>query len=82
MSGPAIHGTLLSAVAMGAVDFAALTANAVLFGILWFYRAGDANMRSAWICNDMLGNLAVLLKPLACSASARADRMMRSPPPW
>jgi Co/Zn/Cd efflux system component len=62
----AAQGTLPSAVMMGAVGFAALTANAVSFGILWFYRTGDANMRSAWICtrNDVLGNLAVLLAAL------------------
>lgn len=62
----AVQGTLPSAVMMGAVGFAALTANAVSFGILWFYRTGDANMRSAWICtrNDVLGNLAVLLAAL------------------
>jgi Co/Zn/Cd efflux system component len=60
------HGTLPSAVTMGAVGFAALTANAASFGILWLYRTGDANMRSAWICtrNDVLGNLAVLLAAL------------------
>jgi Co/Zn/Cd efflux system component len=48
---------------MGAVGFAALAANAAAFGLLWAYRGGDANMRSAWICtrNDVLGNLAVLL---------------------
>ena len=42
---------------------AALVANALSFGLLWAYRGGDANMRSAWICtrNDVLGNLAVLL---------------------
>jgi Co/Zn/Cd efflux system component len=59
----AVQGTLPSAAMMGAVGFAALAANAVSFGILWFYRTGDANMRSAWICtrNDVLGNLAVLL---------------------
>ena len=59
----AIHGTLPSAFAMGAVGFAALAANAASFGLLWAYRGGDANMRSAWICtrNDVLGNLAVLL---------------------
>ncbi|TJW34909.1 MAG: hypothetical protein E5W83_35310, partial [Mesorhizobium sp.] len=36
------------------------------FGLLWAYRGGDANMRSAWICtrNDVLGNLAVLLAAL------------------
>jgi Co/Zn/Cd efflux system component len=58
----AMHGTLPSALTMGAVGFAALVANAASFGLLWAYRSGDANMRSAWICtrNDVLGNLAVL----------------------
>src|SRR3954451_17824856 len=57
------HGTLPSALTMGAVGFVALAANAASFGLLWAYRGGDANMRSAWICtrNDVLGNLAVLL---------------------
>jgi Co/Zn/Cd efflux system component len=61
-----IHGTLPSAVTMGAVGFAALIANGLSFGLLWAYRGGDANMRSAWICtrNDVLGNLAVLLAAL------------------
>src|SRR3954468_13386192 len=59
----ALHGTLPSAFAMGAVGIAALAANAASFALLWAYRGGDANMRSAWICtrNDVLGNLAVLL---------------------
>jgi len=58
-----MHGTLPSALTMGAVGVAALVANAVSFGLLWAYRSGDANMRSAWICtrNDVLGNLAVLV---------------------
>ena len=62
----AVHGTLPSALTMGTVGFAALIANAVSFAILWLYRTGDANMRSAWICtrNDVLGNLAVLLAAL------------------
>ncbi|MCC6887452.1 MAG: cation transporter [Hyphomicrobiales bacterium] len=62
----ALHGTLPSAFTMGAVGFAALAANAASFGLLWAYRHGDANMRSAWICtrNDVLGNLAVLLAAL------------------
>jgi Co/Zn/Cd efflux system component len=57
------HGTLPEAFTMGAVGTAALIANAASFGLLWAYRGGDANMRSAWICtrNDVLGNLAVLL---------------------
>jgi Co/Zn/Cd efflux system component len=62
----AIHGTLPHAFTMGAVGFIALAANAASFGLLWAYRGGDANMRSAWICtrNDVLGNLAVLLAAL------------------
>jgi Co/Zn/Cd efflux system component len=58
-----MHGALPNAVTMGAVGFTALIANAASFGLLWAFRAGDANMRSAWICtrNDVLGNLAVLL---------------------
>lgn len=57
------HGTLPEALTMGAVGTAALIANAFSFGLLWAYRGGDSNMRSAWICtrNDVLGNLAVLL---------------------
>jgi Co/Zn/Cd efflux system component len=60
------HGTLPQAVTMGAVGFTALAANAASFVLLCRHRAGDANMRSAWICtrNDVLGNLAVLLAAL------------------
>jgi Co/Zn/Cd efflux system component len=60
------HETLPSAVTMGAIGVAALIANAASFGLLWAYRGGDANMRSAWVCtrNDVLGNLAVLLAAL------------------
>jgi len=62
----AVHGTLPSAFTMGTVGLAALLANAASFGLLWAYRQGDANMRSAWVCtrNDVLGNLAVLLAAL------------------
>jgi len=62
----AMHGTLPSALTMGAVGFAALVANTASFGLLWTYRGGDANMHSAWICtrNDVLGNIAVLLAAL------------------
>jgi Co/Zn/Cd efflux system component len=59
----AVLGTLPSAFTMGTVGVAALLANAASFGLLWAFRGGDANMRSAWVCtrNDVLGNLAVLL---------------------
>jgi Co/Zn/Cd efflux system component len=57
------HGTLPSAVTMVTIGIAALVANVASFGLLWAYRHGDANMRSAWICtrNDVMGNFAVLL---------------------
>ena len=59
----AAQGTLPGAFTMGTVATIALLANAASFGLLWAYRGGDANMRSAWICtrNDVLGNLAVLI---------------------
>jgi Co/Zn/Cd efflux system component len=62
----AAHGTLPSAFTMGTVGFMALIANAASSGLLWSYRSGDANMRSAWICtrNDVIGNLAVLCAAL------------------
>ena len=67
----AVHGTLPNAFTMGAVGVAALAANAASFALLWTYRAGDANMRSAWICtrNDVLGNLAVLLAAVGVSGT-------------
>lgn len=51
---------------MGTVGLMALAANTASFGLLWAYRTGDANMRSAWLCtrNDVLGNAAVLLAAL------------------
>lgn len=62
----AAQGTLPNAFTMGAVGAAAFAANLASFGLLWAYRKGDANMRSAWLCtrNDVLGNLAVLLAAL------------------
>ena len=76
------RGTLVLAFTMGGVGVAALLANAASFGLLWAYRAGDANMRSAWICtrNDVLGNLAVPRS--ACSAPAPAGRMCSSRRLW
>ena len=60
------QGTVPEAFTMGAVGVAALLANAASFALLWAYREGDSNMRSAWVCTrkDVLGNLAVLLAAL------------------
>ncbi len=62
----AFYRTLPHAATMGEVGFAALVANAAVFGLLWAYRKGDSNMRSVWLCsrNDVIGNLAVLLAAL------------------
>lgn len=59
-------GTVPEAHAMGLVGTVALLANLASFGILWRFRQGDSNMRSAWLCtrNDVLGNMAVLLAAL------------------
>ena len=59
----AVHQTLPDAQTMGVVGFAALIANAIVFGLLWAYRNGDSNMRSVWICsrNDVMGNFAVIM---------------------
>lgn len=58
----AAHGTLPDAATMGWIGFLALLANAASFALLWSYKDGDSNMRSAWICtrNDVLGNVAVM----------------------
>jgi Co/Zn/Cd efflux system component len=60
------HGTLPNSFTMGVVGVAALIANVIAFGLLYAYRGGDSNMRSAWICtrNDVFGNLAVLVAAL------------------
>ena len=59
----AVHGTVPEPLTMGVIGFVALAVNALSFGLLFAFRGGDANMRSAWICtrNDVLGNVAVLL---------------------
>jgi len=59
----AFHGTLPQADVMSVVGIAALVANGGVALMLYRFRTGDANMRSAWICsrNDALGNAAVLL---------------------
>lgn len=62
----ALTANVPDAPVMGAVGMLALAANAGVALMLYRYRAGDANMRSVWICsrNDVLGNIAVLLAAL------------------
>ncbi len=70
----AVQGATPEALTMGAVGFAALAANVGVAWLLYRYRAGDANRRSAWICsrNDALGNVAVLLAALGVFGTGRA----------
>jgi Co/Zn/Cd efflux system component len=59
----ALRGTLPEATMMGAVALLALAVNAGVTAMLYRYRAGDADMRSVWLCsrNDAIANVAVLL---------------------
>jgi len=47
---------------MGIIGIVALIANGAVMAMLYTYSAGEANMRSIWLCsrNDVIGNLAVL----------------------
>jgi Co/Zn/Cd efflux system component len=62
----AINGTVPHAELMGTVGMVALVANAGVATMLYRFRAGDANMRSVWICsrNDVIGNVAVIFAAL------------------
>lgn len=59
-------GILPEPVTMGTVGFVALLANVSVAIMLYRYRAGDANMRSVWLCsrNDAIGNVAVMIAAL------------------
>lgn len=56
------RGTLPEAATMGAVAIIALAVNVGVAVSLYRYRAGDADMRSVWLCsrNDAIGNVAVM----------------------
>ncbi len=59
----ALSGTAPDPHLMGATGVLALLANVGVAALLYRYRAGDANMRSVWLCsrNDALANIAVIL---------------------
>jgi len=68
------QGVAPEAATMGLVGFAALAVNAGVALMLYRFRAGDANMRSVWICsrNDALGNVAVMLAALGVFGTGSA----------
>jgi cation diffusion facilitator family transporter len=70
----AVTGVVPIAETMGVVAAVALAANLSVVGLLYAYREGDSNMRSAWLCtrNDALGNIAVMLAALGVSRSGAA----------
>jgi Co/Zn/Cd efflux system component len=59
---------------MGAIGLLALAANLASVMILLRWRAGDANVRSVWLCsrNDAIGNLAVIAAAAGVWATASA----------
>jgi Co/Zn/Cd efflux system component len=59
----AVAPGLPKAEVMGIVGFLALAANLASVLLLLRYRAGDANVRSVWLCsrNDAIGNVAVVI---------------------
>lgn len=59
----AFQGTRPEASTMGVIGALAMAVNAGVAGLLYRYRAGDADMRSVWLCtrNDVIGNIAVIL---------------------
>lgn len=62
-----VHGASPNPFAMGIVGFLALLVNISVALMLYRYRAGDANMRSVWICsrNDAINNVLVIAAGLA-----------------
>jgi Co/Zn/Cd efflux system component len=68
------QGGVPEAMTMGVVALAALAANAGVALLLYRFRAGDANMRSVWICsrNDAIGNIAVGLAAVGVFGSGSA----------
>ena len=68
------QGGTPEALTMGSIGLLALIANVTVAAMLYAYRAGDANMRSVWLCsrNDAIGNIAVMLAALGVLATASA----------
>ena len=62
------------ALVMGSVGVLALLANLLCALLLFRFRGGDSNKRSAWLCsrNDVLGNLAVIVAASGVLATGTA----------
>lgn len=69
-----VNGTSPDPEMMGAIGALALVANVSVALLLYRYRAGDANMRSVWICsrNDAIDNFAVIAAALGVFGTGSA----------
>lgn len=69
-----LSGATPEPVTMGAIAVVALLANVTVAALLYAFRAGDANMRSVWLCsrNDAIVNVAVGLAALGVFGTGRA----------
>ncbi len=70
----AASGAVPEPLTMGVVGTAALAANLGVAVLLYRFRGGDSNRRSAWLCsrNDAIGNVAVLIAAGAVSLTGTA----------
>lgn len=69
-----VNGAAPQPQTMGVVGAMALTTNVGVALMLYRFRAGDANMRSVWICsrNDAIGNIAVIIAALGVFGTGMA----------
>lgn len=67
-----VAGTTPEPLTMGVIGCIALVANVTVAALLYAFRAGDADMRSVWLCsrNDAIGNVAVIGAALGVSGTA------------
>ena len=70
----AATGAVPEPATMGMIAALALIANVAVAALLYAHRAGDANMRSVWLCsrNDAIGNAAVMLAALGVFGTGAA----------
>lgn len=70
----AASGVPPEAMTMGVIGALALAVNLGVALMLYAFRAGDANMRSVWLCsrNDAIGNLAVMAAALGVFGTGTA----------
>lgn len=68
-----VNGAILTPATMGFIGALALACNLGVALLLYAYRNGDFDMRSAWLCsrNDAIANVAVMLAALGVFGTGR-----------